>query len=354
MLGIPFLTEENFWLVRIFIGLFSLGVGLIVLRYILRFLRNKAKKGKNEWAKHLESVVFRPARLLIWVLSIAYILTALANQAGLAKNLNYIKSLRNGLCVASVTWFLLLWKNEIQHYLIKKGQGKKLTWDRHSLDFLGKIATLVILFISFLTILDLFGRNIMPLIAFGGIGAAAIGFAAKDVIANFFGGLMIYITRPYSLGDYVELPKEKLYGQIEAIGWYMTCIRNVDKVPVYIPNALFSTALIMNSSRRTHRKIEETISISYGDFPKILPILEKIRGYLDSNEKVDSSQPMMVYFSSLATYSLDIFVRAYLSTTSYTEYFAIKEEVLIEIKKIIIESGASMPFPTTTVHVESV
>jgi len=115
--------------------------------------------------------------------------------------------------------------------------------DKPSIDFLGKILTIIIVFISFLMILQIVGGDIMPLVAFGGIGAAAIGFAAKDVIANFFGGLMLFITRPFVNGDLIEMPSNNIIGHIETIGWYNTCIRELSKMAVYVPNSSFSTAL---------------------------------------------------------------------------------------------------------------
>ena len=84
-----------------------------------------------------------------------------------------------------------------------------------------------------------FWGHIAPLLAFGSIGAASLGFAGKDVIANFCSGLMLHITRPFVIGDEIMLPEKNLEGNIEEIGWFKTSIRDKEKRAVYLPNNFF-------------------------------------------------------------------------------------------------------------------
>ena len=88
---------------------------------------------------------------------------------------------------------------------------------------------------AILVAMQLFGYSISGLLAFGGIGGIAVGFAAKDLLANFFGGLMIYLDRPFSVGDRVRSPDKEIEGTVEDIGWRLTRIRTFDKRPLYIP-----------------------------------------------------------------------------------------------------------------------
>jgi small-conductance mechanosensitive channel len=76
----------------------------------------------------------------------------------------------------------------------------------------GKLATVAVGVLSGLIILQIFGVNIAPLLAFGSIGAASIGFAGKDVMANFCSGIMLHITRPFIIGDQIYLPEKNLEG----------------------------------------------------------------------------------------------------------------------------------------------
>lgn len=138
------------------------------------------------------------------------------------------------------TWLALRGKKAIQ----------KLGLDRSSLKMFEKIYTAVVLFISTLLVLQIFGLDPIPVLTLSGVGAAVIGFASREIFANFFGGLMIYMTRPFSIGEEIELPGKKIAGTVEEIGWCVTAMRDGNKNLITIPNTLFSTEWIVNRSQR--------------------------------------------------------------------------------------------------------
>ena len=113
--------------------------------------------------------------------------------------------------------------------------------------------------------MQLFDYSVSGLLAFGGIGGIAVGFAAKDLLANFFGGLMIYLDRPFSVGDWIRSPDKEIEGTVEDIGWRLTRIRTFDKRPLYIPNSIFASISVENPSRMSNRRIYEKIGIRYDD-----------------------------------------------------------------------------------------
>ena len=201
-----------------------------------------------------------------------------------------------------------------------------------------------------MVVLRIFGLDIVPLVAFGGIGAAAVGFAGKDVIANFFGGFMLHITRPFTVGDCIVIPDRQLEGTVEEIGWYLTSVRDKEKRPVYLPNALFSTLLVINSSRMSHRRIEEKIGIRYEDSSKIPLIVAEIRTALRVNPAIDTALPIIVFFNAFNTSSLDIYIDVYAFATQLEEYLAVKEKVLLKIQEIVAVHGAEMPFPSLMIY----
>ena len=86
----------------------------------------------------------------------------------------------------------------------------------------GKLLRAAVIITAVLIAMQLFGYSISGLLAFGGIGGIAMGFAAKDLLANFFGGLMIYLDRPFSVGDWVRSPDKEIEGTVEDIGWRLT------------------------------------------------------------------------------------------------------------------------------------
>ena len=343
-------VKKHMWLVEIIVGVAFLVLIYFCVKYFLKFLKNRAKIKKYSWENKIDYIALKPFYVLIWFIGIFYVLDILFTKFGIEEFLKYNRAFRNTFLVFVISWFIFRWKNAAVDALLASKKRKML--DKAKLHLMSKLLSIVIFFIAFLIILQVLGINIMPLIAFGGVGAAAIGFAAKDVIANFFGGLMIYVTRPFTKGDFVEIPEKSILGTVENIGWYLTCIHDLDHCPIYIPNSVFSTAQMKNKSRRFHRKIEETISVRYDDFEMLKDIIFDVKKIFREEEKVDNEIEPLVCFTTFNEYSLDIFARAYTFVISYSEFMEVKERVLLKVKEAIQKRGADIPFPTSVVDLK--
>lgn len=338
--------EKYFWIYKIVALVILLIIFEIILPFAIKIIKSKFLVKKIDWKVKLREIFYTPIKILIWLILVASILSTLAEHFELPNLLSNINRIRNIAIILDITWLFIRWKKEIQNQIILKS-GKPI--DRTSIEFIGKILSIFIVFIGFLIILQKLGINILPLVAFGGVGAAALALAAKDVLANFFGGLMLYITRPFVKNDLVEIPSHNIMGYIEEIGWYNTCIRELEKIPVYVPNNIFSNAIIKNSSRRTHRRLEETIKIRYLDFSKLTSIIEDIKKILLANSKIDNSFAPFVYFTAYSDYSLDIMLKAYTFSIELEDFLKLKEEILLEIKTILDKEGADFPYPVTSI-----
>ena len=156
---------------------------------------------------------------------------------------------------------------------------------------------------ALLIAMQLLGYSVSGLLAFGGIGGIAVGFAAKDLLANFFGGLMIYLDRPFSVGDWIRSPDKEIEGTVEDVGWRLTRIRTFDKRPLYIPNSVFASISVENPSRMTNRRIYETVGIRYCDMDSMNNIVQQVTQMLKDHDAIDNNQTMIdechVYFQSL-------------------------------------------------------
>lgn len=297
---------------------------------------------ENDWRLHLEHIAIVPARILLWILLVSFSLELVARELQLGGAFAYIPSLRNAGVILCLSWFLLRWKKAFHQALAARKIKGRPFLDPISLEMVGKLFTISIFFVSFLTILGLFGVDIAPLIAFGGIGAAALGFASRDVISNFFGGLMIYVTRPFTVHDQIELPEKKMQGTVEEIGWYLTSIRDAKKQPIYIPNALFSTQVLINLSRITHRRIDEIVRIRYADIGKSEAIIEEIKRLFAKHPQIDPHQVTDVHLVTLGDYALEIEIKAYTLATRYEQFMEIKQALLLEVHQIIERNGAQI------------
>ena len=174
----------------------------------------------------------------------------------------------------------------------------------------------------------------------------AVGFAAKDMLANFFGGLMIYLDRPFRKGDWIRSPDRELEGTVENIGWRQTSIRNFRKNVIYIPNSVFMNIIVENPSRMTHRRIREVIGLRYKDLPKMINIVDEVKTMITNHNEIDHSQTTIVNFDSYNDSSIDFFIITYAKTTQWVKYHEIKQDVLMKIGKIIEKNNAEIAFPT--------
>jgi MscS family membrane protein len=161
---------------------------------------------------------------------------------------------------------------------------------------------------------------------------------------------MIYLDRPFAIGDWIRSPDRDIEGTVESIGWRLTVVRTFDKRPLYIPNSIFNTLALENPSRMLNRRIKETIGLRYQDASKINDIVMAVRNMLETHEEIDQSQTLMVNLNSYAPSSLDFFIYTFTKTTNWVTYHEIKQDVMIKIINIVHDHDADFAFPTRTIN----
>ena len=191
------------------------------------------------------------------------------------------------------------------------------------------------------------------MLAFGGMGGLIVGMAAKDLLANFFGSIMIYLDRPFNIGDWIRSPDRSIEGTVEKIGFRLTIIRTFDKRPLYVPNSVFTNISVENPSRMKNRRIKETIGVRYKDAKKLPLILDEVRTMLEQHNDIDNDQTLIVNFDTFGASSLEFFIYTFTKTTNWVEFHHIKQDVMLQILNIIHAHDADCAFPTRTLHVES-
>jgi len=187
--------------------------------------------------------------------------------------------------------------------------------------------------------------NISSLIAGLGIGGLALAFAAQDTIANIFGAVMIFLDRPFKVGDAVNL--EGFEGAVEAIGLRSTRIRTWDGTLVTIPNRTVASANINNLAARPMRRTNFTIGLVY-DTPteKLEEALEILRDILKNHPATGQYR---AYFNRFGDFSLNILVQHWCKVMDYEEYLKSLEEINFAIKRRFEEAGLEFAFPTQTI-----
>ena len=216
-----------------------------------------------------------------------------------------------------------------------------------------RIFKIIVIIITALTLMQEFGLSISGLLAFGGVGGLVIGLAAKDLLSNFFGGLMIFLDRPFKVGEFIKSPDRNIEGIVESIGWRLTVVRTFSKNVLYIPNSAFANIVVENATRMTNRRINQIIGIRYDDLDKIPKIVDDVRIYLESHNDIDQSNKPTVYFQSFSASSCDFFIRAFTKTRDWREFLKIKEQVLYKVSEIINNHNAAIAFPTMTIEMDN-
>ena len=343
-------TGEYGWVMQVFaVVVVTLVVGAIVRRTVLHLIE-RTKATHNLVDDALFSALHGPSRGLVWVVGLTSA-TYIAGAQSEAAIFDAIPLMRNVGVVWMLTWFLLRFvKGYEDLYIVEQRKRGELT-DLAFIHAVGKLARASISITAALVVLQTFGISIAGLLAFGGMGGIAVGLAAQDLLANVFGGVTIYLDRPFSVGDWIRSPDQEIEGTVEHIGWRRTMIRTFDKRPLYVPNAAFTTISVENPSRMSHRRIKETIGVRYDDIDRVPVILAEIREYLIGSPYIDESQTFMVNFNQFGASSLDFFIYCFTHTTVWTEYHRIKEEVLLHVSSIIARHGGEIAFPTRTLHV---
>jgi len=340
---------DDAWVYQIFIVVFFVLLMNFILMRVLTRIGRRFKKTKNAWDDAFLTALRRPLRLLIWVVGIS-LAAQIAKGVSDAVIFTAIAPIRDVGVIAAITWFLIRFIKAAEQNILEAGHAAGKEVDKTTADAISRLLRISVLITSTLVAIQTLGFSISGVLAFGGIGGIAIGFAAKDLLSNFFGGLMIFLDRPFAVGDWIRSPDRDIEGTVEAIGWRLTRIRTFDKRPLYIPNSVFANIAVENPSRMTHRRIYETIGIRYDDIDNLDSIVQDVKAMLQNHSGIDSSQGLMVNFNQYNASSLDFFIYTFTKTTVWADFHVVKQDVLLQINAIISGYGAEIAFPTSTIH----
>ncbi len=348
-----FLDMKDAWIIQVFLVVLASTVLNFVQKRVIERVHQKFEQTSNRWDDLLIVSLKKPLSLLIWLLGLTFAAEIVQQESG-AAIFEAIEPIRDvGVIVILIFFLLNLIKGAETIFVEKTPDADEKAFDQHTVQAIGKLLRISVLITGALVMLQTLGFSISGVLAFGGIGGIAVGFAAKDLLANFFGGLMIYLDRPFVVGDWIRSSDREIEGTVESIGWRLTRIRTFDKRPLYVPNAVFTNIAVENPSRMSNRRIYETIGIRYEDAAKMAVIVTEVKNMLCDHPAIDTGQTMIVNFNSFAASSIDFFIYTFTQTTDWVEYHEIKQDVLLKVMAIIDAQGAEIAFPTSTLHVES-
>lgn len=357
-----FLTVNHLWLAQIVITLLVTLVVYVAAFLLIRLFGYRhskvvsRKQGAPEktkptlgiWWWGFFSAVTKPLYVAIWVLGVIYCLKVIRFQYPSFRLLNMLDTAQSVLLILVLFWFFMRFiRDTSRHALAIKGNHKPDITTVYALMKVGKMLACVVVGLVFL---QEFGVPLSGVVAFGGGSALIVGIAAKDLLANFFGGWVVIMDKPFKVGDWVSSPDKQIEGTVEYIGWRSTRIRTFDKRPLYVPNALFTTIAIENPSRMLNRRIKQIIGVRYDDAKKVADISKAIELMLKEHPDIDQTQTTFVSLVNYGESSLDLLVYTFTKTTAWVEFQKIQQSIMLSILDIIESYGAESAFPTQTLE----
>jgi MscS family membrane protein len=342
--GIGFWIEVALFLV---LGLFV----WFIYHQCYKYFSTQLSSLNKSWPLALLKAIHTPLAVLLWFLFLCYLLhTSLLHvhyPSFIHLGLLYQVAIVLALFAMAMGFISLMQKEMIQKISINQS-GKA---NQTTIIATAQLARIVLIVLTVLMLLQVTGIPISALLAVGSIGTLTVGMASKDTLENYMGGAMIFFDRPFGVGDFIQVPEQKVEGYVENIGWRLTKIIGFDKRPYYIPNKIFSNCVIENASRMTHRQINKVIALRYMDVDKINAIVSAIDTMLLHHPDLDPQKNTFVGFTDFGDSSLNILVNAYSKVIPRAPFQKVQQDVLLKIAAIIDEQGAQCAFPTRTLDI---
>ena len=316
---------------------------------IINSVERKLSATEQIWSTSIVEALRQPAALLIWIVGVSFSLD-LVRVEYQTPIFDSIPTLRIVAVIATLTWFLMKLGRFYERHYIEKKVAEDARYDRTTVQFVGKILRASAVVLGALVAMQSLGLSIAGIVAFGGVGGIAIGFAARELVANYFGAIMLFLDKPFQVGDTITSPEREIEGTVLEIGWRQTIIQRFDTRTLYVPNSAFATISVRNHTRQINRRIYEYVGIRYNDSAQLEAIVSDIKSMVENHPEIDQSNSIMVNFDRFAASSLDIFIYCFTRTTAWAEFQAVKQDVLVKAMDVITSHGAEIAFPTTTVN----
>lgn len=338
------ISTESVWMIEISVIVLLTLAAIFFEKRFYNVFSAKFKKTKTPWDDAIGWSIHKPLQLLIWLLGLSYAVKVGSLHIATPAAFAWIPMVKNIGIIFIVTWAALRFVGRAEKEISRRAIDKTTT---HAV---GHLARIIIMVVSGLVFMQTLKIDLTAVLAFGGAGSIIIGLASKDLLANFFGALIIYMDKPFKVGDWIRSPDKNIEGTVEYIGWRLTRIRTFDKRPLYVPNAVFSTISVENPSRMTNRRIKEVFGVRYKDANKVQKIVEDIKIMLQSHPDIDSNMALFVNLNEFGASSLDCLVYTFTKTTEWIPFQAIKQDVMLKIMAIVERNGAELAFPTRTLE----
>ncbi|KAL6899523.1 hypothetical protein ACP4OV_006181 [Aristida adscensionis] len=264
-----------------------------------------------------------PAKYIVTFMAFSQMAAAIAPSISA-----YLPQAWKGAFAVSFVWFLHRWKtNFIANAMANQAA---IGTDRERLSAFDKVSSLGLIALGVIALAEACGVPVQSIITVGGVGGVATAFAARDILGNMLSGFSLQFSKPFSVGDHIKAGS--IEGQVVEIGLTSTSLINPEKLPVVVPNSLFSSQMIVNRSRALWHVSLVKLPVRLEDIEKIPTITEEIKTMLMSNPIIDVPY---CYLSRLEMSHGELSIGCNIKSTKKEEWSSTEQEILLKAAIVV-------------------
>lgn len=341
-------SNPKIWILQVLAILLITGI----VHFIASFVWQKIEDfldGKAALTRVILDSSLLPILIFIWLCGVSIAILLIARDVPLPL-FSYTRIAGKLIFIGLIAMFGVRFVKRLEKHLTDAEQVSK-PLDITTASALSQISCASIYIVAALTILQSVGYSITGALTFGGIGGLVISFAAKDMIANFLSAIVIYVEKPFRVGDWVRSPDRDVEGTVLEIGWRATRIRKFDTTPIYVPNSVLTEITIETPSLRTNRRIQESWEVRFHDWRAVPECLTDIRKMVSEHEGLAKDKPPHVNFDDFSSSGMSLWVYAFMESADWVQYLEVKESIYLNIIRILHEHNAEMALPVQKIEI---
>ena len=337
----------DFFQIIVGIGIFFIFLifrGLIS-RLVIKKLEIISKRTTNKLDDSFVKSMLGPARFLPIVLGVFF---ASYYMSFSDETRSFVDNINRTLITILIFWIIHQIIEPVSYIL----SGLDKIFTRELIGWILKSLKILILILGAAAVLELWGIKIGPIIAGLGLFGVAVALGAQDLFKNLISGILVLVEKRFKMGDWIQV-EGVIEGVVEKIGFRSTTIRKFDKSLAIIPNFQFAENAVINLSQTTNWRIRWSITLQYNTtVDQLKKVREEIERYINESEDFNINLGVAVRIEKFSDSSIDLLVRCFTASDSWTNWLEVKERLAIAIKQIVENNGASFAFPSQSIYVE--
>lgn len=348
----PMLTKTIFGtpianlIAAVLVLLFFFALRKAFTHFVMIWLQKLASKTSTRYDERVIAALKKPIAFSFILVGLQLFLVLTFQDTGTTNNI------LNSLVVFNLFWAIISIAEALKGLIYSATAKVNSDLSVEMGNFMLKILKVLIGAVGLGAMLQVWGINVTALIASLGLGGLAFALAAKDTASNLFGSFAILADKSIRIGEWIRV--DGVEGTVEDIGMRTTKIRTFGKSLITVPNQVIANSPIENFSRRGVRRIKMIIGVTYNtDQTQMKNIVNQIEQMLKDHKDISSKETLMVNFKSFGDSALEIFVYCFTTTSAWSQYMDIKQDVQLKIMSIVEDNGSGFAFPSQSIYIES-